>query len=145
MEPIEAANITIGENLRAARRCRSWSLHDLEAASRGEFKASVLGAYERSERAISVARLCRLAEVLDVAAASLLPELGQPDPVVLDLSAAESLSPVQGDFVERFLTTIQVMRRDVKGPTLAVRQADLKVLAGLLESAQMSAADAEEL
>ena len=38
-----------------------------------EFKASVLGAYERGERAISVPRLLRLAEIYEVPADQLLP------------------------------------------------------------------------
>jgi hypothetical protein len=37
----------VGERLRATRRQKRLSLQDVEAASRQEFKASVLGAYER--------------------------------------------------------------------------------------------------
>ena len=51
----------VGERLRAIRRQKGLSLHDVEARSTLEFKASVLGAYERGERAISVPRLLRLA------------------------------------------------------------------------------------
>ena len=42
----------VGERLRAIRRQKGLSLHDVEARSTLEFKASVLGAYERGERAI---------------------------------------------------------------------------------------------
>ena len=52
----------VGERLRAIRRQKGLSLHDVEARSSLEFKASVLGAYERGERAISVPRLLRLAD-----------------------------------------------------------------------------------
>ena len=41
----------VGERLRAIRRQKGLSLHDVEARSDQEFKASVLGAYERGERA----------------------------------------------------------------------------------------------
>ena len=41
--------------------------------SEQEFKASVLGAYERGERAISVPRLQRLAKLYDVPVDNLLP------------------------------------------------------------------------
>ncbi|MGI9596124.1 MAG: helix-turn-helix domain-containing protein, partial [Acidimicrobiales bacterium] len=51
----------VGERLRAIRRQKRLSLQDVEANSNQEFKASVLGAYERGERAISVPRLERLA------------------------------------------------------------------------------------
>ena len=55
----------VGDRLRAIRRQKGLSLHDVEARSRQEFKASVLGAYERGERAISVPRLLRLAVDFD--------------------------------------------------------------------------------
>ena len=58
----------VGERLRAIRRQKGLSLHDVEARSSLEFKASVLGAYERGERAISVPRLLRLAEIYEVPA-----------------------------------------------------------------------------
>src|SRR6202158_2873466 len=63
----------VGERLRAIRRQKGLSLHDVEARSSLEFKASVLGAYERGERAISVPRLLRLAEIYEVPADQLLP------------------------------------------------------------------------
>src|SRR5207253_3843521 len=64
----------VGERLRAIRRQKGLSLHDVEARSNQEFKASVLGAYERGERAISVPRLLRLAELYRVPADQLLPK-----------------------------------------------------------------------
>ncbi|MET0896063.1 MAG: helix-turn-helix transcriptional regulator, partial [Acidimicrobiia bacterium] len=63
----------VGDRLRAIRRQKGLSLHDVEARSNQEFKASVLGAYERGERAISVPRLLRLAELYRVPADQLLP------------------------------------------------------------------------
>ena len=63
----------VGERLRAIRRQKGLSLHDVEARSNLEFKASVLGAYERGERAISVPRLIRLAEIYEVPSDQLLP------------------------------------------------------------------------
>ena len=52
----------VGERLRNVRRQQRLSLQAVEASSSQEFKASVLGAYERGERAISVPRLQRLAK-----------------------------------------------------------------------------------
>jgi transcriptional regulator with XRE-family HTH domain len=43
----------VGERLRNIRLQKGLSLHDVELASSKEFKASVLGAYERGERSIS--------------------------------------------------------------------------------------------
>ena len=48
----------VGERLRAIRRQKGLSLHDVEARSDQEFKASVLGAYERGERAHLACRAC---------------------------------------------------------------------------------------
>src|SRR3954454_1273562 len=56
----------VGYRLRAIRRQKGLSLHEVEARSDQEFKGSVLGAYERGERAISAPRLLRLAELYRV-------------------------------------------------------------------------------
>src|SRR5437899_10461996 len=87
MERIDGRQV--GERLRAIRRQKGLSLHDVEARSDQEFKASVLGAYERGERAISVPRLLRLAELYRVPPDQLLPrgsrdlEIDLPEPVGL--------------------------------------------------------------
>ena len=52
----------VGERLRVIRKQKRLSLQEVEAQSTQEFKASVLGAYERGERALSVPRLGRLAQ-----------------------------------------------------------------------------------
>lgn len=131
-------NALVGERLRDARRRRGWALLDVEDASDGEFKASVLGAYERGERSVSAARLWRLAQLYDVHVASLLPgaERSEADVegVLVDVDAAASVSTEQGELIERYLSAIQVMRRDADGPTMAVRKSDLRVLSALLES-----------
>ena len=56
----------VGDRLRVIRRQKRLSLQEVEASSSEEFKASVLGAYERGERAISVPRLERLAKFYNV-------------------------------------------------------------------------------
>jgi len=52
---------TLGRALRSVRIRKSLSLRAVEAGTAQEFKASVLGAYERGDRMISVPRLQRLA------------------------------------------------------------------------------------
>ena len=69
----------VGARLRAMRKQMRLSLQAVEAMSDQEFKASVLGAYERGERAISVPRLQRLAKLYDVPVDQLLP----PDDVAV--------------------------------------------------------------
>src|SRR3954471_5157572 len=68
----------VGERLRAIRRQKRLSLQEVEEASAQEFKASVLGAYERGERAISVPRLQRLARFYNVPVDQLLPRDDAP-------------------------------------------------------------------
>src|SRR5438309_8251817 len=72
----------VGERLRAIRKQKGLSLQDVEGASNQEFKASVLGAYERGERAISVPRLQRLARFYSVPVDRLLPEDPDSSPVI---------------------------------------------------------------
>src|SRR6187431_2560858 len=85
----------VGTRLRSIRRQKRLSLQDVEAASDHEFKASVLGAYERGERAISVPRLQRLARFYSVPVDQLLPreeaDTGRID--VLDLREQAVLQP----------------------------------------------------
>ena len=69
----QAYSKRVGERLRAIRRQKRLSLQEVEAASSQEFKASVLGAYERGERAISVPRLQRLSRFYSVPVDQLLP------------------------------------------------------------------------
>ena len=58
LDALDVADLTyavkVGGRLRAIRKQKRLSLQDVEAGSDQEFKASVLGAYERGERAISV-------------------------------------------------------------------------------------------
>ena len=70
----------VGERLRAIRRQKRLSLQEVESTSTEEFKASVLGAYERGERAISVPRLERLARFYSVPVDQLLPREEQTSP-----------------------------------------------------------------
>src|ERR1700740_321785 len=84
----------VGERLRVIRRQKRLSLQEVEARSSEEFKASVLGAYERGERAISVPRLLRLAALYHVPADQLLPRAGHE----VDIDLTESSSTVGEGF-----------------------------------------------
>ena len=130
-------NLSLGQRLRAARRQRGWSLGEVESQTTGEFKASVVGAYERGERAISVQRFVRLAEIYGVAAVDLLPLTPSVDGVVIDIDAVSS--DVSGDLVERYLAAIQLLRKG--GGTGEVRQSDRAILSSLLQSVSPSSTD----
>src|SRR3954453_7721667 len=81
--------VKVGGRLRAIRKQKRLSLQDVEATSDQEFKASVLGAYERGERAISVPRLQRLARFYNVPVDQLLPR----DAAEIDLTDSSATAP----------------------------------------------------
>jgi transcriptional regulator with XRE-family HTH domain len=136
----------IGERLRAIRRQQGLSLHDVEARSGQEFKASVLGAYERGERALSVGRLMRLAELYDVPPDQLLPrdgsgeieidltklDTGLDEGMTLDLVRLNQLEHPDAAVLSRYAATIQRQREDFNGRMLTIRRDDLRVLAAVL-------------
>jgi transcriptional regulator with XRE-family HTH domain len=137
---VESAHI--GERLRAIRRQQGLSLHDVEARSGQEFKASVLGAYERGERALSVSRLLRLAELYDVPADQLLPR-GKDleidltrgsghDALTIDLVRLNELEEPDAAVLSRYAATIQLQRQDFNGRMLTIRRDDVRVLAAVL-------------
>ena len=70
-------NETVGRRLRSIRKQKGLSLQDVEAESAQEFKASVLGAYERGERSLSLPRMQRLAAFYGVPVDQLLPDAGR--------------------------------------------------------------------
>jgi len=129
----------VGERLRSIRRQRGFSLQDVQRVSEGEFKAAVLGAYERGERSLSVPRLHRLAGYYGVPVVQLLP----PEPaamvvdperetVTIDLARLGDLDGPEGDMIERFLASIQMERQDFNGKVLTVRRDDLRQLTRMI-------------
>ena len=151
----------VGSRLRAVRKQMRLSLQAVEAMSEQEFKASVLGAYERGERAISVPRLQRLARLYDVPVDQLLPQVddttrwgaGEAEPggavaaqararralrpwdgqekVSIDLAKLGSVSGPERDLLRRFLSMIQVQLQDFNGRMITIRAEDLRAIACL--------------
>lgn len=64
---------TLGERMREVRNDQSLSLQALEDETDGEFKAAIVGAYERGERNITVVKLQRLADWYGVGLKEMLP------------------------------------------------------------------------
>ena len=149
----------VGERLRAVRKQKRLSLQAVEATSSQEFKASVLGAYERGERSISVPRLQRLATFYAVPVDQLLPrdvagaaataeslatagamagvtELrGSRDEtkVTIDLTRLEEVSGPERDLLRRYLGMIQVQRQDFNGRMLTIRADDVRAIGCLFD------------
>jgi len=135
----------VGERLRNIRLQKGLSLHDVEERSVKEFKASVLGAYERGERSISVPRLQRLAIFYSVPVDHLLPRLAaeptdgagaatpEETPLCIDLEALEARREPEARTLGRYLSLIQMQRGDFNGKVLTIRRDDLRVLAAILD------------
>jgi transcriptional regulator with XRE-family HTH domain len=159
----EAARVAyaraVGARLRAMRKQMRLSLQAVEAMSEQEFKASVLGAYERGERAISVPRLQRLAKLYDVPVDQLLPpdeasvtrwgasssatedaasgngrrpgHGSTGEKVAIDLTKLHTVSGPERDLLRRFLSMIQVHRQDFNGRMITIRAEDVRAIACL--------------
>jgi transcriptional regulator with XRE-family HTH domain len=134
----------VGERLRSIRRQKGLSLHDVEARSRTEFKASVLGAYERGERAISVPRLERLASFYAVPIDQLLPQddvHGGGDAgfdtgrskLAINVAKLSQLTGQPFETLQRFLRLIQVQRQDFNGKVITIREDDHRAIAAMLD------------
>lgn len=135
----------VGERLRSIRLQKGLSLHDVEEASGKEFKASVLGAYERGERSISVPRLQRLAQFYAVPVDRLLPrpegdvidlEDGRKEAggIRLDLQKLQQVQAPESPILGRYVNMIQMARGDFNGRILTVRSDDVRTLAAVFET-----------
>jgi transcriptional regulator with XRE-family HTH domain len=134
----------VGDRLRVIRKQKRLSLQEVEAQSAQEFKASVLGAYERGERALSVPRLDRLAQFYKVPIDQLLPrevtgmeaaafESPVNKKLAIDVSKLLQLSGSPFEMLARYLRLIQVQRQDFNGRVITVRGDDTRAVAAMLD------------
>lgn len=137
----------VGLRLRDIRRQQGLSLQAVAEASEREFKASVLGAYERGERMISVLRLQRLSQLYGVPVDQLLPRVpttgrgvhgstdgGPARRVKIDLVRLETTQFPERDLLKRYIGMIQLERGDYNGKVITIRSEDLRSLARMLET-----------
>ncbi|MEX2627428.1 MAG: transcriptional regulator [Ilumatobacteraceae bacterium] len=149
--PTDGSGNAVGERLRHIRHQQGLSLADVEARTDGAWKAVVVGAYERGDRAVTISRLAELAEVYGVPLSSLLPGRAGTPPEVddeprrreaddgqrrlkldlerLDEADREELDPIALQAVARFAEHIQLRRGDHNGRVLTVRGDDLRTIA----------------
>jgi transcriptional regulator with XRE-family HTH domain len=138
-----AYNVSVGERLRAIRRQKKLSLQEVEADSHDEFKASVLGAYERGERSVSLPRLRRLAIFYGVPIEQLLPRdealageaVAASRKMAIDLVTLATRNEEEFVILSRYLKMIQVKRGDFNGKVLTVRADDVRAIAAMLDVA----------
>ena len=136
----------VGERLRQIRQQKKLSLSEVESATNQEFKASVMGAYERGERMISVPRLERLANFYGVTVDQLLPRDKQrvgdtqsqsaaPTKLRIDVAKLSLREGKEFKMLERLLRMIQVQRQDFNGKVITVRAHDTRAIAVMLDVA----------
>lgn len=148
----------VGKRLRAIRKQKRLSLQEVELESSEEFKASVLGAYERGERAISVPRLQRLAKIYRIPVDQLLPNLDGSTAatsgpigfidleestteqavgsVTIDLQRLLRAEPTaENERLANFLQALQLQRGDFNGRMLTLRRDDVWALGAILDTA----------
>ena len=145
----------VGDRLRALRRQRGLSLLAVEESSGREFKASVLGAYERGERVISILRLQRLAAFYRVPVDQILPPSGArfdgvaaeaeggegftpKRPLTIDLAQLNETEAIEGQIIRRYINSILSQRSGFHGTTATIRTEDLRALARFLERDEIS-------
>ena len=126
----------LGMRLRAIRQQQGLSLQGVEDKSNGQWKAVVVGSYERGDRAVTVQKLSELASFYGVPMSEIIPGGGQSGPareqapkLVLDLERLRELELDETNPLSRFIRTIQAQRGDYNGKVLSVRQDDLRTLA----------------
>ena len=125
----------LGARLRSIRQQQHLSLQGVEEKSRGQWKAVVVGSYERGDRAITVAKLAALASFYGVPVNELLPDgasgsgIEPPPSVVIDLARLGEMPAHAGQLLQRYIAAIQAQRGDYNGRILSIRQEDLRTLA----------------
>jgi len=133
---------TVALRLRAIRKSRGWTLHDIETKSSGSIKAVVMGSNERGTRAISLARALELANLFAIPIADLLGGTDSPGDIRLSSQrfdqrrVAQLLVDSDEEALKKlhkFLIAIAQRRGDWNGEILTLRSTDLDTLTLLLE------------
>lgn len=126
----------VGARLRSLRKQRGLTLQQVEVLSNKRLKGSLLAAYERGDRNISVTRLHQIATLYSVPVTQLLPEEIEgaaepalPPKLAIDLSQLQGLPERQGSILARHLARLQQQRQDFNTPVVTFRQDDLEQLA----------------
>lgn len=123
--------LRIGQELKRIRRQRGLSLAEVENLSQSNWKAVVVGSYERADRAITVGRLSALMSFYQTPVSALFPqEILENDqtPIAFDLSRREQLKKLHPG-LSQYLSFIINSRGDWNGHILTIRKTDFQIAA----------------
>jgi len=130
----------LGQQLRKVRIEKGYSLKDVEEKSKGLFKSSVLGAYERGDRHITVSRLYKLADFYKVPVSHLLIKekqnrdvntLARVGKLRINLEKMESMPRKEKNILGKYIELIKLQRGDINEKVITIRRDDLRALSCL--------------
>ncbi len=134
--------VKLGQQLRKIRTANQLSLKQVEKISKGRFKASIVGSYERGERAVSAYRLMELASLYGVSGAYLVTEAATParrrskhDPdagIRINLERVSQISKEGYRDLKTYIESIKVARDDPTNTVLTLRDQDLPNLSAAM-------------
>ena len=139
----------VGEQLRKVRLQKGLSLQEVEAKSRKRFKASIVGAYERGERNVSVPRLYEMARFYDAPVDFFLVEKEKKSKgtwtprgqIQINLEALQSLSKREKGPLLEYLELIRFQRGDFNEKVISIREEDLRAIACLYHTTPATLSD----
>jgi transcriptional regulator with XRE-family HTH domain len=114
--------------LKLLRRNKGLTLEECEIASNGQFKAVVLGSYERGTRAVSLSKLSQLADFYEVPVAHFFSSKSHSleGRWVFDLRRLKERNDGKFplNFIANALARIAELRSDWEGEILSIRESD---------------------
>jgi transcriptional regulator with XRE-family HTH domain len=128
---------SVASRIRALRKGRGWTLHDVETLTSGSIKAVVMGSYERGSRALSLTRTIEIANLFGIPIANLLGDFSRTDTtpsvtLTIDQRRLNELSADNGDVrisnLQLFISAIAARRGDWNGEVLTLRASDFDTL-----------------
>ena len=140
---IQPTSATVALRIRALRKARGWTLHDVESRSSGSIKAVVMGSYERGSRALSLARSIEIANLFGIPLANLLGDFSRtdalnPETLTIDQRRLAELMKFDPDIklrtLQSFISAIAARRSDWNGEVLTLRASDFDTLTLLFAS-----------
>ncbi len=139
-----------GQRIRTIRRQMGWTLDDCQRRSSGKLPAVTLGAYERGERSISLAKLSLIADLLQVPIEHLLSgaenlSVNVKERHIYDLRALSLMpSSTEKELLMGYLTQIIHERGDWRGAVITLRSVDISNL-HIIFAAQSSDSESDYL